>query len=92
MRLAPAIPSARLLLVASLFLSGCNLLEKEQPPAPVILHLSLADSLKGYDHVTVHIADGGDTARNIHTVWDGALDTPAQLPPLPWPNPRTTSS
>lgn len=81
MRLPPATLHARLLLAATLSLTGCNLLEKEQPPAPVILYLSLDDSLSRYDSVTVHIADGADTGREIQRVWAGALPTPSQVPP-----------
>lgn len=78
MRLPFTALPARLLLAASLSLSGCNLLGKDDPP--VVVKLALADSLRAYDMVRVEIADGEDTARVLKKVYEGILLTPSQLP------------
>lgn len=72
---------ARILLGAALSLSGCQLLEKDQASPPIVLHLTLADSLSLFDNVTVVVADGVDTARVLDTIWPSLpLPNPAQIP------------
>lgn len=81
MRLPLAKLPARFLLGALLSLCGCQLMEKEQADAPIVLHLTLHDSLSKFDNVVVVVADGVDTARVIDTLWPNRpLPAPSQIP------------
>lgn len=77
MRLLPAKIPAGLLLAALMPLSGCNL--QDSGKGPIVLHLSLHDSLTRYDSVQVAIADAGRPEVDLEMVRTGHLDNPKQI-------------
>lgn len=78
MRLTPANIPAGLLLAALLPLSGCNVQDPGQ--GPIVLHLSLHDSLSRYDSVRIVIADAAHPESDLETVRSGPLATPSSIP------------
>lgn len=77
MRPLPVSIPAGILLAALLPLSGCNLQEPGQ--GPIVLHLTLHDSLQRYDSVQVAIADAARPESDLEMMRSGPLDA-SQIP------------
>lgn len=70
----PAWANAVAMLATVLSLVGCEI-TKESGPAPIILHLSLADSLRNYDKVVVDVSPANDTSIVTENLHNNVLDT-----------------
>lgn len=68
-----------LCLVAGGVLASCQATDPGEPRQ--ILKLSLDDSLKRYDAVTIVLVDYTDTSKVLQTVWSGPLFRPDAVPP-----------
>lgn len=66
--------------VSALILSGCDLLGKSGEERPVILHLSLDDSLSYYDSVLVALTPFNDPSTELEYVHRGFLASPKVMP------------
>jgi hypothetical protein len=61
----------------ALGLGGCGVLDREPEPGPMIINVSLNDSLSRYDRVAVILFDPADTSRALDTLWNRALSIPS---------------
>lgn len=71
---------ARLLAASALALSGCDLLGKSGEERPIILHLSLDDSLSAYDSVHIALTPITDPSVELEHVHRGILFKPSTMP------------
>ncbi len=71
---------ARLLAASALLLSGCDLLGKSGEERPLVLHLSLDDSLSFYDSVLVALTSYNDPSVELEYVHRGFLGSPSSMP------------
>lgn len=73
----------------ALGLTGCGVLDREPEPGPMILNVSLHDSLSRYDRVAVILFDPADTSRALDTLWNRALSIPSsEISPFTLDPPR----
>lgn len=84
MRLPNPMKSARSFLTAALglgaLLAGCDFLQQESGDPPIVLHLTLDDSLTRYDRAIIDVASLSDTATVLETIWAKELPSPPVLP------------
>lgn len=58
-------------------LSGCDLMKQDPGEGPIVLSLSLHDSLSRYERVRVKVTSTTDTNRVLHTLHDSVLLSPS---------------
>lgn len=80
MRPALAKLPVRILLATLLSLAGCELPGKGEDARPIVLHLSLDDSLVRFDSVHVALTHPADPGNELENVWKGPLPDPTKIP------------